>query len=190
MPTGLASVRSIGFSRVTVRFFFFLGREMRSPPPLCFCFCHRGVVDAGAVAGGEDFAAGGGVLAPRVPREAFAGVPVVFLFTLRVRQAGERLGAQVEGEEVADRAFRAVDRISVDGGPVPGAVGGVEIEVTQAVELGEAIIGEQLSDAGAALLAELQAAGTFEGRENMGDPGTLRKQGATRCRKPRPLGWS
>jgi len=115
---------------------------------------------------------------------------LVFLFALRGRQVGERLGAQVEGEEVADRAFRAVDRISVDGGPVPGAVGGVEIEATPTAELSEAIIGEQLSDAGAALLAEHQAAGTFEGRENRGDRGTLRKQGTTRCRKPRPLGWS
>lgn len=53
-------------------------------------------------------------------------------------------GSQIEGEEVADRAFRAVERRGVDGGPVPVTVGGVELEVTQAVEVGEGIVGEQL----------------------------------------------
>ena len=89
---------------------------------------------------------------------------------------------------MADRAFRPVDRIGVDGSPVPGAVGGVEIEVTQTVELGEGIIGGQLSDAGTGCLVKLQAAGASEGREKMGDLGTLRKQWTTCSRKPRPLG--
>ncbi len=135
-----------------------------------------GLVDAGAVAGGQDFAAGGGVLAPRVPIKAFEGVPVVFLFALRVRQVGARLGAPVEGEEVADRAFRPVDRIRVDGCPVPGAVGGVEIEVTQTVEGGEGILAGQVSGRGHWLAGRASGGGRFRGREKMGDLGTIRQQ--------------
>ena len=135
-----------------------------------------GLVDAGAVAGGQDFAAGGGVLAPRVPIKAFEGVPVVFLFALRVRQVGARLGAPVEGEEVADRAFRPVDRIRVDGCPVPRAVGGVEIEVTQTVEGGEGIIAGQVSGRGHWLAGRASGGGHFRGREKRGDLGTIRQQ--------------
>ncbi len=103
---------------------------------------------------------------------------VVFLFALRVCQVGERLGAQVEGEEVTDRAFRAVDRIGVDGGSVPVAVGGVEIKIPQGVEVGEGIIREQRGDARTRLFAKLQPAGAIERREKMSGRGTIRQQRA------------
>ena len=140
---------------------FFLGEGDKVDAAALFPFLPLGVVDAGAVVGVEDFTTGGGVLAQSVLIEAFEGVHIVFLFALRVREVGERLGAQVEGEEVADGAFRTVDRHRVDGGPVPVTVGGVEIEVTQAVEVGEGIVGEQLGDTGTGLAAELQTAGAF-----------------------------
>ncbi len=117
-------------------------------------------------------------MAQRVSIEAFEGVHVVFLFTLRVCQVGERLGAQVEGEEVADRAFRAVDRGGVNGRPVSVAVGGVEIKIPQAVQVGEGIISEQRGDARTRLLAKLQPAGAIERREKMSDRGTIRQQRA------------
>ncbi|MCX6941722.1 MAG: hypothetical protein NTX09_13460 [Verrucomicrobia bacterium] len=59
---------------------------------------------------------------------------------------------------------------------MPVTVGGVEHEVTQAVEVGEGIVGEQLGNTGTGLLAEPQTAGAFERREKMCDLGTMRKQ--------------
>lgn len=54
----------------------------------------------------------------------------------------EGLGAQVQGEDVAGRAFGPVERDGVRGGPVPVAVGRVEIEIAQAREVSEGIVGE------------------------------------------------
>ncbi len=67
----------------------------------------------------EDFATGGSGVAQGGQIEPFEGVHIVFLFALRVREVAERLSAQAEGEEMARRAFGAIDRGGVNGGPMP-----------------------------------------------------------------------
>ncbi len=61
---------------------------------------------------------------------------------------------------------------------MPVAVGGVELKIPQAVQVGEGIIGEQRGDARTRLLAKLQPAGAIECREKMSGRGTIRQQRA------------
>ncbi len=102
----------------------------------------------------------------------------MFFFALRVREVTERLGAQVEDEGMADRAFRVVERGGMHGGTVPVALGCVEIEVGQAVQMGKGIIGEQPGAPGIRLLVERGAAGAFEDREKMSGCGAIQQERA------------
>ena len=100
---------------------FFLGQGDEVDAAALFPFLPMGVLDAGAIVDGEDFATGGGVMAQRVAIKAPSAAPrVVFLFALGEGQVGERLDLPVESEAVADRALCAGEGIGEDSRPGQG----------------------------------------------------------------------
>ena len=137
-------------------------------------FLPLGIVNRSAVVGVDHFAAGRGVLAQGSQREPLKCVHVVLFFPLSVREVVERLRAQIESEEVAGGAFAPVDRRVMHGGPVPVAIGGVEVKIPETLQMREGIVDQQSGDVGAGLLAERQTTLAFEGLEKMAPLRTLR----------------
>ncbi len=153
----------------------FFGQGNKIATAGLFPFLPLGIVDGGTVVGLEHFSSSGGVVAKLVEREAFEHVHIVFLFALAEGERAEGLGAQVEGEEVASRAFAAVDRGVRHGRPGPVAIGGVDIIIVQVGEMSAGVVGELSGATLTGLLTEREAAGAFERLEKMSARGTMRE---------------